>query len=112
MSELSVKELIQNLSAAAKSSQEYSGISFYSKAIVAENNFRDIASPENIKLLLAYIAELESRRVRVELPPLEPDDGSDAQVAINAGIHNRAVNKCREAILSACSVAGIECEVV
>ena len=176
MSELSVKELIRELSAAERrAAVEISEDDWGYDA----DAFHDAASPENIKVLLAYVAELEkerdflkslenrvtqlvhdnqdsweilaekyksalekiaeleveksameavmsairddmrqarneleSRRVRVELPPVEPDDGSDAQVAINAGIHNHAVNKCRDAFISACREAGIECEVV
>ncbi|NUU68174.1 hypothetical protein HQN64_18990 [Enterobacteriaceae bacterium BIT-l23] len=96
MSELSVKQKIQLI-----------------KNIAERNNV--INSTDAlfvINALESRIAELESRRVRVELAPLEPDDGSDAQVAINAGIRNWAIVRCRDAFILACKSAGIECEVV
>ncbi|QCT21815.1 hypothetical protein FEM41_20230 [Jejubacter calystegiae] len=125
MSELSVKELIKKLTAAA-----HDEIKCRENGDTSDD-WQDEASPENLLRVLAYVAELEreklameaaalamrddmrkarneleSRRVRVELPEIRSVE------RMSDITHNEAVSKCRHAFVSACREAGIECEVV
>ncbi len=120
MSELSVKELIRNLSTAAKSVQGQPCNPLHSNAIAAENNFRDIASAENILALLAYVAELEAEKASLRPVGVMSQDRfhalENSQVRFIALWPRPGIYLPRkrpdDGVIVYARTAGIECEVV
>lgn len=98
MSELSVKQKIQLI----KNIAERNNVINSTDALFA------------INALESRIAELESRRVRVELPAEKfcPAEYAGSQLWDEIEIWNKAISECANRIERALSNAGIECEVV